>query len=339
MAKKELISKSKVCLINRFLLLALVMIILTSVFLVGCTGNNPDQGESDSTDDNTESNIPEEEPETLYDIVVKSNDEIDEGYQILVNNSIPFARTDEVELVNVRENAKYMKTSRDNILLDERALIALDEMTKDFIEATGCQTLQIHHGHRTVQFQKEIYSDNVRSRGTEYARRYIAIPEHSEHHTGLAIDISFTVSTSADQGYKKWLWDNCSDYGYLLRYPANKEAVTMIAYEDWHFRYMGIPHAKATEYFGMCYEEYMNMLEEYTIDKRVVYVTLDGKVKVPRVENMPTKDGYIIYYTPMTPGETTEIRIPHGEEFDNYEISGNNVDGFITTIYLDSSAE
>ena len=113
----------------------------------------------------------------------------------------------------------------------------------------------------------------------------------------------------------------------------------MIAYEDWHFRHMGIPHAKATEYFGMCYEEYMNMLEEYTIDKRVVYVTLDGKVKVPRVENMPTKDGYIIYYTPMTPGETTEIRIPHGEEFDNYEISGNNVDGFITTIYLDSSAE
>ncbi|MCI8442311.1 MAG: M15 family metallopeptidase [Provencibacterium sp.] len=100
------------------------------------------------------------------------------------------------------------------------------------------------------------------------AGRWIARPGMSEHNTGLALDVVssdyFDVYgrslETAFEGYRgfQWLYEHCADYGFILRYPANAEDVTGIHYEPWHYRYVGIEHAKAIKERGITLEEYLD---------------------------------------------------------------------------------
>ena len=78
-----------------------------------------------------------------------------------------------------------------------------------------------------------------------------ALPGHSEHQTGLAVDITGSESMYA------WLAENCWDYGFILRYPEDKTAVTEIMYESWHWRFVGINTAKEMNRLGVTLEEYV----------------------------------------------------------------------------------
>lgn len=83
-----------------------------------------------------------------------------------------------------------------------------------------------------------------------------ALPGHSEHQTGLAVDVTGSESMYA------WLAENCWDYGFILRYPENKEHITGIIYEPWHFRYVGKELALELKQTGLCLEEYMSLLKQ-----------------------------------------------------------------------------
>lgn len=85
---------------------------------------------------------------------------------------------------------------------------------------------------------------------------YVAIPGTSEHHLGLAIDISGSDAVCG------WLEEHCWEYGFLLRYPEGKEEITGIYYERWHFRYVGAELAAELHELGLTLEEYMDMLTE-----------------------------------------------------------------------------
>ena len=109
-------------------------------------------------------------------------------------------------------------------------------------------------GYRSYERQNRLYLNNIRVNGESYAKRFSAPPGQSEHQTGLAMDIS-----SASNGYSldyeladkpegKWLIENCSEYGFILRYPKYKEEITGYAYEPWHFRYVG---KRLAEYLTM----------------------------------------------------------------------------------------
>lgn len=78
-----------------------------------------------------------------------------------------------------------------------------------------------------------------------------ALPGHSEHQTGLAVDIDGSGATYA------WLEEHCWEYGFILRYPADKTEITGIIYEPWHFRYVGTELALELKELGLCMEEYM----------------------------------------------------------------------------------
>lgn len=91
---------------------------------------------------------------------------------------------------------------------------------------------------------------------------YIARPGESEHHTGLAVDIVTPEYQDLDEGFAatpaaKWLSENAHKFGFILRYPKNKEPITQINYEPWHFRYVGEEHAAAVKEAGYCLEEYL----------------------------------------------------------------------------------
>ncbi len=300
-----------------------------------------DSVENESESENSDTEVIEEDIKLLLcDSLIYLNKYFDKGYQILVNNDYRFADVDEVELTNVYSSRTgKLKVSGTGVGMEERSLRALEAMLVGLENDTGCDDLLLSSGYRNIAEQEAIYSDNLKESGEEYTKMYVANPGFSEHHTGLACDLTFFTDDGAtipiaEHEFGSWLWDNCSDYGFILRYPKDKIDITHIAYEAWHFRYIGFPHAKATEYFGMCYEEYVEKLKDYTIDTKMLYVSDDGVISDSDIEALPTNGGFLVYYIPMTDGESTEIKIPRGDAYADYEISGNNKDGFIITINL-----
>ncbi len=90
-------------------------------------------------------------------------------------------------------------------------------------------------------------------------------PGYSEHNTGLAVDLGGSGNFKLEQDFENtaafaWLIENCADYGFILRFPKGKEAITGVIYEPWHYRYVGKEAAKEIMSSNLCLEEY---LEKY----------------------------------------------------------------------------
>lgn len=89
------------------------------------------------------------------------------------------------------------------------------------------------------------------------ARKLVAAPGCSEHHTGLAFDITVPGTSFGGTKQAKWLEEHCWEWGFILRYPADKTAITGITNEPWHFRYVGTDAAMEMRETGECLEEYV----------------------------------------------------------------------------------
>ena len=90
----------------------------------------------------------------------------------------------------------------------------------------------------------------------------MARPGTSEHQAGLAVDIvdkSYQLldERQEDTAVQKWLMEHCAEYGYILRYPTEKSALTGVGYEPWHYRYVGEEAAREIMSRGLCLEEYL----------------------------------------------------------------------------------
>lgn len=147
-------------------------------------------------------------------------------------------------------------------MLRREAAIALEEMFRAADDAG--MALYIESGYRSFGHQRKSYDSVKQAKGEDYANRYVAIPGHSEHQTGLAMDI--TNIDHMDDDHEKllgtmregiWMRDNAHRFGFILRYPEGKESVTGYAYEPWHFRYVGAGLAMALFDAGLTLDEYM----------------------------------------------------------------------------------
>ena len=112
--------------------------------------------------------------------------------------------------------------------------------------------LFVNYGYRSTKEQDLLYRSRVKLYGRRYASTTVALPDYSEHQTGLAVDLKGSAAAY------RWLWQNCWRYGFILRYPAGKQAVTGYVHEPWHYRYVGI--AAAT----FMHDKNIPTLEEYT---------------------------------------------------------------------------
>lgn len=124
-------------------------------------------------------------------------------------------------------------------------------------------TLKIISGYRSYAKQNSLYTNYVNRDGKEAADRYSARPGHSEHQTGLAMDINSLEQSFADTAEGKWLAEHCAEYGFIIRYTKDKEAETGFMYEPWHIRYLGVELAKAVSESGLCLEEYLGITSVY----------------------------------------------------------------------------
>jgi len=120
-------------------------------------------------------------------------------------------------------------------------------------------TLIINSAYRSYAEQEEIYNDYLSRHGQDYTDKYAARPGHSEHQTGLCIDVTTygAMGDNFDQTDEfKWLQENAHKYGYILRYPKDKEYITGYNYESWHYRYVGVEAATIIHDSNITFDEY-----------------------------------------------------------------------------------
>ena len=121
--------------------------------------------------------------------------------------------------------------------------------------------LWIASGYRSYETQRDLYESYLAE--DPDADAYSARPGHSEHQTGLAIDLNDVSDTFGETPEGQWVAEHCADYGFILRYPKDKEAQTGYMYEPWHIRYVGVEMAQNITASGLCLEEYFGITSEY----------------------------------------------------------------------------
>ncbi|MCQ2455761.1 MAG: D-alanyl-D-alanine carboxypeptidase family protein [Clostridia bacterium] len=158
-------------------------------------------------------------------------------------------------------NKTYRLPETYNPGVDPTARAALDEM---FAAASNEGLFYwIVSDFRSYDFQIEVYGNYCAENGKDVADTFSARPGHSEHQTGLAFDLNSCYQSFGDTPEGQWLAANSWKYGFIIRYPAGKEAVTGFIYEPWHVRYLGRDAAKKVYDSGLCLEEYFGITSEY----------------------------------------------------------------------------
>ena len=309
--------------------ISLVLVGTCAFFVKNTFSNMKDVGSSPYFDQNdieipdtTDVTVPDPN-QTIYESFQVDTTDKFKGDLILVNEDHQYFGGDE-DLVSITdmnyENEISCFTAVDSTYTILRQVYGpMAEMIQDFYDKYNNDTLIIYGSYRTTEFQQQLYEDELAQSGDGESTR-VAKPGFSEHETGLAFD--FTESVNHDYngtGDFAWINANCFKYGFIVRYTEAKQRLTKIQDEPWHFRYVGIPHAYYMDSKDLCLEEYIDLVREHPYDgEHLEFSDNDG-------------NDYEVYFVASDDGsEKTTVPVPTGTR---YEISGNNVDGFIVTVY------
>lgn len=186
-------------------------------------------------------------PESIT-VLVNKQQALPQNYepQDLVYPNVPFTFKEKIDKRKMRKEAA---TALENLF---------EGAKKDGISLAGVSA------YRSYATQKTLYNNYVKQDGEEKAKTYSALPGHSEHETGLAIDVSGSNGKCAAQNCfavtkeAKWLDSHAAEYGFIIRYPDGKESITGYQYEPWHLRYVGTQLSKELAQKNLTLEEYLN---------------------------------------------------------------------------------
>ena len=157
--------------------------------------------------------------------------------------------------------------------MDACAAEHLSEMLSDCRDE-GYSPL-ICSSYREKSKQERLFNNDVRrfmnsgmseEEAIEETARNVAVPGSSEHEAGLAADIVYSGRQILDENQEdnetqQWLMEHCWEYGFILRYPEDKQEITGITYEPWHYRYVGREAAEYIMTNGLCLEEYLGVVD------------------------------------------------------------------------------
>ena len=182
---------------------------------------------------------------------------MDNKYLILVNKDNKMEDKNIFQIVEV--NSNYAPNRK----LEERTFEAFKKL-KNLALQNGF-IIEIESGYRRKDYQQIVWDECVKEKGLEHTKKYVAVPGYSEHQTGLAVDFVLYENGKYYEDHKmkghpvlKFINDNCSKYGFIIRYPKDKEMITGYGYEPWHLRYIdNINIAKYIMDNKLCLEEYL----------------------------------------------------------------------------------
>ncbi len=133
------------------------------------------------------------------------------------------------------------KYAHDEKYLRKEARVSFEKLSRD-AKKKGLSITAVST-YRSFDYQEGLFKNYVKEKGKKYALKCSAKPGHSEHQTGLAIDVEGSnkdYNLFADSLEFNWMRKNAHKYGFILRYPKGKEHITGFKYEPWHYRYVGI---------------------------------------------------------------------------------------------------
>lgn len=335
------------------IIMLFLVVVLAAIIIICCVkaiadtvGSNNTTDPSQTTSGTTASTVKTDpvyatpnEGAWNYGFVSKDvmNSAVNEGDLIVVNNDYEYKFPTSINLVEMwgkpgfgtnytlGNGMTYPNGATKSLELSKHIVTPITTMLADMKAAnstlTDTRRLMILSGYRTLEKQQALYD-------AETVEGLTAKPGHSEHHTGLTFDIRISVKNQNEIEYlnateQAWIVQNCAKYGFILRYTDGKKDITGILNEDWHFRYVGVAHASYMVENNLCLEEYIALLrKDYDYGKAPLQYSANGK-------------DYTIYYIPASvEKDITTLYVPES----GYEISGNNVDGFIVTITKDSNS-
>lgn len=273
--------------------------------IVTSTGDNSLTDSQNAAMDSTGSASPAPIQPGSYTEVSVAPAQIYSGNLVLVNNTYASHLSEEELML---EKVAYHDGKADcyevsypaRVTLNGTALSRFDAMIAMYNSSTGNREIMVNDG----------YLPKGSATGT------------AESTCGLSLQLhlKFSDNTYAYISNKEpysWLYNNMANYGYILRYPEGKADLTGVAATDTVIRYVGTPHAAYISEYGLCLEEYLTMLkEQYAYGQGMLSYETGGK-------------SYTIYYVAANLTGNTEVPVPIEGD---YEISGNNYDGFIVTV-------
>lgn len=246
--------------------------------------------------------------------IVLLKSKIHTGDLVLVNKQYPFQ--------NRKDIAAFLQPVpdvRSKIMLNKKVANLLDRLV---IDINDCWTnIRPVSGWRSESEQSSIFTSSLTKNGKKFTESYVALPGHSEHQTGLAVDLSLRGEKGdsirpgfPNSGVCLKFRERMADYGFIERYPAGKEKITEIAYEPWHFRYVGTPHSLIIKKMNFTLEEYIEFLKDFSYGERnCVFEDEYRKISISFLKSQ---------------GAATELFVDSDKTF---TVSGNNHDGFIIT--------
>ena len=188
-------------------------------------------------------NIKDIDKPSKIDVLVNKNNRLDKFYRPR-------------DLVKIDENFSYKEK-----YLRQKACHFFEKMSKDAKEE-GLNIIAVST-YRSYFYQRELYNNYVKTMGVKKALLASAKPGHSEHQTGLAVDVMGSngdYNKFENSKEFKWMKNNAYKYGFILRYPKGKEHITGFKYEPWHYRYVGKKIAKYIYENNITLEEYKTQL-------------------------------------------------------------------------------
>ena len=237
----------------RFLVIMLAAMMILAPALTGCSKQDEGAEQADASAETEEGSV------------------ID--YMVLVNakNALPDGWEDALDLKIT------VNSVGDDVYVEKRsyeAYCALKEAVEKDLEGydKGEVRLELDSAFRSIAAQQKIVDDFTEKYGEDYVKRYVAVPGFSEHHTGLALDLYFTIDgkdiyENEDLVQYPDIWEvihaRLPEFGFILRYPETGEDVTGYAYEPWHIRYLDSPEiAKEITDKGITLEQYLEGKEQ-----------------------------------------------------------------------------
>lgn len=244
---------------KKILILFVLIVIIITAIILGVYISYNFQEKSEVLQEKMISNTTNQTNVVVLDENEKQKKEITDWRLVLVNYENALPADFEPMLSNIDTTRQF----------DSRAIEYLLAMQKQ-MKKDGVRGAWVQSAYRSVDYQEKLYNEKVeelisqgmsKEEAEKVTSQNINKPEASEHNLGLAVDFNYVDMSFEKTEAFAWLQENAEEYGFILRYKKEKEDITKVVYEPWHWRFVGKEHAVAMNDLDMCLEEYIEYLE------------------------------------------------------------------------------
>lgn len=257
-----------VCLCILLALAVLIAFVVKSAF-GGKKGGSSGASQGSSTVNESVSDVQSEDPTPSYPATGPNG--LDANYEqlLLVNAQNPLPENYDYEGNLTEIPTKYingmLKQIDKNVWPYMQAMIDAQRAA----ETNPKNWLYVRSPYRSYATQKMLFTQETNKwlktglsseEAEAKAATVVTRPGTSEHNTGFSADFNIAEDSFESTPMFTWMQEHAADYGFVLRFPKDKQEITGITYESWHYRFVGINNAKEMNRLNMCLEEYVEYM-------------------------------------------------------------------------------